>query len=102
MAIVAVNIVPLGVGPSVSKYVAAAENAIKDRPGIKRELGPMFTTLEGDLDEVLQAIREMQEAVFETGVARVVTTIKIDDRRDVAATMEAKIASVNSKLESIE
>lgn len=102
MAIVAVNIVPLGVGPSVSKYVAAAEKVIKDRPGIKRELGPMFTTLEGDLDEVLQAIREMQEAVFETGVARVVTTIKIDDRRDVAATMEAKIASVNSKLESLE
>lgn len=102
MAIVAVNIVPLGVGPSVSEYVAAAEKVIKDRPGIKRQLGPMFTTLEGDLDEVMHAIREMQEAVFETGVARVVTTIKIDDRRDVAATMEAKIASVNSKLESIE
>lgn len=28
--------------------------------------------------------------------------VAIDDRRDVAATMEAKIASVNSKLESIE
>ncbi|KUO62520.1 MAG: hypothetical protein APF84_01865 [Gracilibacter sp. BRH_c7a] len=102
MAIVAVNMVPLGVGTSVSKYVAAAEKVIKDRPGIKRQLGPMFTTLEGDLDEIMQAIREMQEAVFETGVERVVTTIKIDDRRDVAATMDAKLESLTSKLESIE
>lgn len=102
MAIVAVNMVPLGVGSSVSKYVVAAEKVIVDRPGIKRQLGPMFTTLEGDLDEVMQAIREMQEAIFETGVDRVITTIKIDDRRDVAATMEAKLASVNTKLESKE
>lgn len=100
MAIVAVNMVPLGVGSSVSKYVVAAEKVIIDRPGIKRQLGPMFTTLEGDLDEIMQAIRDMQEAVFETGVDRVITTIKIDDRRNVDATMESKLASVNTKLES--
>ncbi|ADY57085.1 protein of unknown function DUF77 [Syntrophobotulus glycolicus DSM 8271] len=98
MAIVAINMVPLGMGPSVSKYVAAAEKVIVNRPGIKRELGPMFTTLEGDLDEIIQAIREMQEAVFETGVDRVITTIKIDDRRDKKATMQEKLASVNAKL----
>jgi len=98
MAIAAVNIVPLGVGTSVSKYVAEAEKVILDRPGIKRQLGPMFTTLEGDLDEIMKAVREMQEAIFETGADRVMTTIKIDDRRDVKATMEAKLASVNTKL----
>lgn len=98
MAIVAINMVPLGMGPSVSKYVAAAEKVIVNRPGIKRELGPMFTTLEGDLDEIMQAIREMQEAVFETGVDRVITTIKIDDRRDKKGTMAEKLASVNAKI----
>lgn len=98
MAIAAVNIVPLGVGTSVSKYVAEAEKVILGRPGIKRQLGPMFTTLEGDLDEIMKAVREMQEAIFETGADRVMTTIKIDDRRDVKATMEAKLASVNTKL----
>jgi len=102
MAIVAVNMVPLGMGSSVSKYVAAAEKVIVDRPGIKRQVGPMFTTLEGDLDEIMQAIREMQEAVFAAGVDRVLTTIKIDDRRDKQATMEAKLASLNAKLESAE
>jgi uncharacterized protein (TIGR00106 family) len=102
MAIVAVNMVPLGVGSSVSKYVAAAEKVIVDRPGIKRQVGPMFTTLEGDLDEVMKAIREMQEAVFATGVDRVLTTIKIDDRRDKKATMDAKLASLNAKIEGKE
>ncbi|HHV65359.1 MAG TPA: MTH1187 family thiamine-binding protein [Peptococcaceae bacterium] len=98
MAIVAVNMVPLGVGTSVSKYVAAAEKVIVDRPNIKRQAGPMFTTLEGDLDEIMQAIREMQEAVFAAGAARVLTTIKIDDRRDKESTMESKMNSLNAKL----
>lgn len=102
MAIVAVNIVPLGVGTSVSKYVAAAEKVIVNKPHIKRQLGPMFTTLEGDLDEVMQAVREMQEAIFAAGVERVITTIKIDDRRDTKATMESKLASVNAKIENLE
>ncbi|MDR1070950.1 MAG: MTH1187 family thiamine-binding protein [Gracilibacteraceae bacterium] len=100
MAIVAVNMVPLGKGTSVSRYVAAAERAVVGRPGVKRDLGPMFTTLEGDLDEVLGAVRDMQEAVFAEGVERLITTIKIDDRRDKKASMEDKLASVNSKLET--
>jgi len=102
MAIVAVNIVPLGVGTSVSKYVAAAEKVIVDRPGIHRQVGPMFTTLEGDLDEIIKAIREMQEAVFSAGAERVITTIKIDDRRDKKATMESKLSSLQAKLEGKE
>ena len=102
MAIVAVNIVPLGVGTSVSKYVAAAEKVIADRPGIQRQVGPMFTTLEGDLDEIIKAIREMQEAVFSAGAERVITTIKIDDRRDKKATMESKLSSLQAKLEGKE
>ena len=98
MAIVAVNVVPIGVGPSVSGYVAAAEKALIDRPNIKRQAGPMFTTLEGDLDEIMAAIRDMQEAVFDAGVLRVTTTIKIDDRRDKEATMDSKMASLNAKI----
>ncbi|MCL2791497.1 MAG: MTH1187 family thiamine-binding protein [Spirochaetaceae bacterium] len=99
MAIVAVNVVPIGVGPSVSSYVAAAEKAILDRPNIKHQAGPMFTTLEGDLDEIMAAIRDMQEAVFAAGAVRVGTTIKIDDRRDKKATMDSKMASLNAKIE---
>jgi len=98
MAIVAVSIAPVGVGTSVSEYVAAAEKVLLQKGNIKSHLGPMFTTLEGDLDEVLAVIREMQEAVFASGAERVSTLIKIDDRRDKPSSMEEKIASVKRKL----
>ena len=98
MAIVAVSVVPIGVGSSVSSYIAAAEKAILDRPNIKHQAGPMFTTLEGNLDEIMAAIRDMQEAVFTAGALRVATTIKIDDRRDKEATIDSKMASLNAKI----
>ena len=98
MAIVAVNVIPIGVGPSVSKYIAEAEKAVLDRPNIKHQAGPMFTLMEGDLDEIMAAIRDMHEAVFAAGAVRVATTIKIDDRRDKKSTMESKMVSLNAKL----
>lgn len=98
MAIVAVNITPLGNSSSVSTYVTVAEKVLVTKAGIKWQIGPMATTIEGDLDEILQAIREMQEAVFAFGAARVATTIQIDDRRDKAITMEGKIRAVEEKL----
>jgi uncharacterized protein (TIGR00106 family) len=100
MAIVAVSIAPVGVGTSVSQYVAAAEKVLREKKNIKSHLGPMFTTLEGDLDEILTTIREMQEAVFNLGAERVSTTIKIDDRRDKPSTMEDKLAAVMRRLEA--
>ncbi len=98
MAIVAVSISPLGEGPSVSRYVAAAEKVLSGYPNIKRQIGPMFTTLEGDLADIWQAIRAMQEAVFELGAGRVVSTLTIDDRRDKEITMEGKVKAVEEKL----
>ncbi|HWJ02457.1 MAG TPA: MTH1187 family thiamine-binding protein [Verrucomicrobiae bacterium] len=98
VAIVAVTITPIGKGPSISSYVAAAEKVLDNKPGLKRHIGPMSTTLEGDLDEILQAIREMQEAVFAAGAERVATEIKIDDRRDKTISIEGKIQAVQAKL----
>ncbi|MFZ5432939.1 MAG: MTH1187 family thiamine-binding protein [Calditrichota bacterium] len=99
MAIVAVSIAPSDAGGvSLSKYVAAAEQALRDDGRVNYRLDPMFTTLEGDLDVCFEVIRKMQEAVFAAGSQRVGTVIKIDDRRDKAVRMEDKIASVEGKL----
>ncbi len=99
MAIVQVSITPLGTGsPSVSRYVADCHKVLEGMEGIKWQLTPMATVLEGDLDLVLQAIRRMHEVPFGAGVQRVSTLIKIDDRRDREATMEKKMHSVESKL----
>ncbi len=98
MAIVAVSISPVGEGTSVSRYVAAAHRVALEQQGVRVELESMFTTLEGDLDEIFDLVRRMQEAVFEVGAERVGTVIKIDDRRDRSASMADKRRSVEERL----
>ena len=93
MAILELTLVPIGTQTtSLSQYVAKAfEN-------IKVELNPMGTVMQGDIDELLKAVRDMQEAVFNEGVDRVYSVIKIDDRRDKDASFEQKLNSVNKRL----
>jgi len=102
MAIVAVSISPVGAGTSVSRYVTEALRVARAQEGVRVELGPMFTTLEGDLDEALALVRRMQEAVFEAGAERVSTVIKIDDRRDRPASMGDKVRTVEAALGGVE
>lgn len=100
MAIVEVSITPIGTAtPSVSRYVAEAHKTLIGTPGLKARLTPMSTVLEGDLDLILNAIRQAQEAVFDAGALRVSTSIKIDDRRDQVGTMEGKIKAVAEQLQ---
>jgi uncharacterized protein (TIGR00106 family) len=100
MAIVAVSISPVGDGVSVSRHVAAALRILQDQTRVKFRLDPMFTTLDGDLDEIFALIRKMQEAVFAAGAVRLGTVIKVDDRRDRAVSMDDKLTSVQHRLES--
>ena len=98
MAIVAVSIAPVGSGTSVSRYVAAALRVVRAQKGVRHRLDPMFTTLEGDLREILDLIARMQEAVFEAGAERVSTVVKIDERRDRPVRMEEKVEEVEKQL----
>jgi uncharacterized protein (TIGR00106 family) len=98
MAIVAVSITPVGAGVSVSTHVAAAQRVLREQEQVRYRLDPMFTTLEGDLDEILALVRRMQEAVFAAGAERVGTVLKIDDRRDREVRMEDKLRAVEEKL----
>ena len=95
MVLVEVNIIPLGTKtPSVSKYIAQAVKVLQGEEDIKYELTAMGTIIEGDLERLLALVRKMHETVFDAGAMRVVTTIKIDDRRD-------KISNVGTKMESL-
>jgi len=98
MAIMEISVIPLGTKtPSVSKYVANAVKILEGK-GIKYELTSMGTIVEGGLEELLDIAREMHMAVFDKEVMRVVTLIKIDDRRDKPLSTESKIKSVRGKL----
>lgn len=98
MAIVAVSISPVGEGVSVSAHVAAALRVARAQDRVGVQLGPMFTTLDGELGEIFALIQRMQEAVFEAGAERVGTVIKIDDRRDRAVAMGDKVQAVEERL----
>ncbi len=99
MAVVEVSIIPLGTKtPSLSKYVARALKILRQEKNIKYELTSMGTIMEGDLGEILRVVRNMHEANFDGEVTRIVTIIKIDDRRDKTLSMDGKMESLLKKL----
>ena len=99
MAIAEISVVPLGTKTtSISQYVARAVKVLEQEKDIKYEMTAMGTIIEGDLDKILAAVKKMHERTFGEGVVRVVTTIKIDDRRDKAQGMKEKVDSLKKKL----
>ena len=99
MAIAEISVVPLGTKtPSVSRYVARAIKVLETQKKVKYEITAMGTIVEGDLDRILAVVRKMHEETFVDGVNRVVTTIKIDDRRDKSQSMKGKVDSIKKKL----
>ena len=97
MAVVQVSVVPVGTASaSISHHVAHCLDVL-DTAGLKYELCPMGTVIEGDLRDVLEAIARMHESTFGDEVVRVLTTIIVDDRRDKALTMAGKLAAVHKK-----
>jgi uncharacterized protein (TIGR00106 family) len=98
MAIVFVTIAPLGTAStSLSRYVAGVEKVLRES-GLTCQLTAMGTIIEGDLDAILSVVRRMHEVPFTQGAVRVSTSIKIDDRRDKAGSIEGKVRSVTEKM----
>ena len=93
--IVELTVVPLGTAsPSVSRYVAACLEPLKNAKDVRYQITPMGTVVEGPLERVMELAIKMHEVPFTKGAQRVVTTIKIDDRRDRMPSMEDKVAAV--------
>jgi uncharacterized protein (TIGR00106 family) len=87
----------MGVGVSVSKYIAACQPVLKDA-GLTPHLHAYGTTVEGEWDTVFAAIRRCHEVVHEMGAPRISTTLKLGTRTDRAQTIESKVRSVEEKL----
>jgi uncharacterized protein (TIGR00106 family) len=92
------SLVPIGVGVSLSKYVVECEKVLQEA-GLKTQLHANGTNVEGDWDEVFEAIKRCHERVHEMGAPRITTTIKLGTRIDRAETMEDKLRSVQEKLQ---
>ncbi len=92
-----VCVVPLGVGVSLSQYVAACERVFRDA-GLDVRLHAYGTNVEGEWDNVFAAIRRCHEVVHEMGAPRISTTIKVGTRTDRAQSMDEKVRSVERQL----
>ncbi|HXL73181.1 MAG TPA: MTH1187 family thiamine-binding protein [bacterium] len=90
-------VVPLGVGVSVSEYVAACEKVLKEA-GLNTKLHAYGTNIEGEWDEVFAAIKRCHEIVHQMGAPRITTTLKFGTRTDRVQTMEDKVKSVEKKI----
>ena len=95
--IVDVCVVPVGVGVSVSAYVAACQEVI-EQAGLTHQMHAYGTNIEGDWDEVMSAVKRCHQRVHELGAPRITTTLKLGTRVDRAQTMDDKIESVQKKL----
>ncbi|MBN1409765.1 MAG: MTH1187 family thiamine-binding protein [Spirochaetales bacterium] len=100
MVIMEISIVPLGTASaSVSSYVAQSLKILENVKGINYELHPMGTIIEADsLEKLFELSAKMHNTLFSDKVKRVVTSIKIDERRDKQLSMSGKIKAVKDKL----
>lgn len=88
-------LVPIGVGVSVSKYIAACQRVFEEA-GFVPHLHPYGTTIEGDWDTVLAAVKQCHEVVHGMGAPRISSTIKLGTRTDRIQTMDEKVRSVET------
>jgi len=95
--LVDLSIVPLGVGLSLSPYVAACEKVLKDA-GLKTALHAYGTNIEGEWDAVFAAIKRCHEVLHGMGVPRISATLRVGTRVDKAQSLEDKVRSVEEKM----
>ena len=94
--IVAFSVTPVGIGEEVGEAVAAAVRVVR-ASGLPNRTDAMFTSLEGEWDEVMDVVKRAVEAVQERS-GRVSLVLKADVRPGVTDGLTAKVATVERYL----
>ena len=90
-------VIPIGVGVSVSKYIAEIQKILQ-QSGLNYKMHAYGTNVEGEWDEVFAIVKICHQAVHEMGAPRISTSMRIGTRTDREQTMGDKIKSVEVKL----
>ena len=96
MVLLEFSMSPLDKGESVSKYVAGSLDII-DKSGLDYRVNSMGTVIEGDWDEVFDVMKQCFTKM-KKDCNRVITTMKLDYRKDTRNRLVTKIESVEEKL----
>lgn len=92
-----ISIIPIGVGVSLSKYVAVCERVFREA-GLDPHLHAFGTEIEGEWDAIMAAVRECHDVVHDMGAPRITTTVKLSTRTDREQTLADKVGSVRRQL----
>jgi uncharacterized protein (TIGR00106 family) len=92
------TVIPIGVGVSVSKYVAECERVLNDA-GLTIKLHAYGTNIEGEWDDVFAAVKRCHEVVHAMGAPRITSSMKFGTRTDRDQGMNDKVRSVKEKLQ---
>ncbi len=93
-------VVPLGVGVSVSKYVAACQQVL-EQSGLEHRMHAYGTNVEGEWDAVFAAVKTCHQTVHDLGAPRVTTSMRVGTRTDRDQSMDDKIESVEKLLSEV-
>jgi len=99
MAVAEVSIEPLGTGStSISDIITASVKVLQNEPNIKFDVTAMGTIIEGDRHQILSLLERMEDACFRAGAERVITNLRLDDRRDKQISMQQMEREVEQRL----
>ncbi|HZR46630.1 MAG TPA: MTH1187 family thiamine-binding protein [Candidatus Manganitrophaceae bacterium] len=98
MALLEINIVPVGTeSPSIGDHVAEVIRMC-DQQGLKYQITDMGTIIDGDPETLFSVAKLLHEIPFSRGVSRVLTHLTIDDRRDKIVQLDDEVKAVEERL----
>ncbi|MBL7497950.1 MTH1187 family thiamine-binding protein [Frankia sp. CNm7] len=97
--LVAFSVTPIGVGEDVGALVAEAVRVVR-ASGLPNETTSMFTTVEGEWDEVMDVVRRATDAVA-ARAGRVSLVLKADIRPGAVDALHAKVATIERHLDPL-
>jgi uncharacterized protein (TIGR00106 family) len=95
--LIAFSVTPLGVGEGVGEIVAEAVRVVR-ASGLPNQTDSMFTTIEGDWDEVMAVVKDAVAAVA-ARAPRVSLVLKADLRPGVTDGLTSKVETIERYLE---
>ena len=95
--LVDLSVVPIGVGVSLSKYIAACEKVLSDA-GLETHIHGYGTNVQGEWDSVFAAVKKCHQVIHEMGAPRILTTVRCSTRVDREDSFSSRIRSVEEKL----
>lgn len=99
MATADITVLPIGrEGASVGDLLADITRHLESQDQVRFEMHAMGTSLEGDPADIFALAAEIHALPFNSGIPRVYTVLKVDQRTDKEQTLESKLQSVRNRL----